>query len=158
MTRHKLKIWKSRNGIKLARDVIWAAGQRGQGCGILDTDLIAGFDYMNLSWCLKVLEKKGAAKGFLQRLTNLYSNNLSVVVVNNVAGAAVENLRLTLGQGDTQGIIITSTPVVGPTKEHKAAFRTQSNHGRQGSSSPSPREGGPSTAMLSPRYGSAPSA
>ena len=98
---------------------------------------------MNLSWCLKVLEKKGAAKGFLQRLTNLYSNNLSVVVVNNVAGAAVENLRLTLRQGDIpsmelfcfgidplifrlervlQGILIASTPVHGPTLEHEAAL------------------------------------
>ena len=51
---------------------------------------------MNLTWCLKVLEKKGAAQGFLQRLTNLYSNNLSVVVVNNTAGAAVKNIHLTL--------------------------------------------------------------
>ena len=48
------------HGINLARDAIWAAGKRGQGCGILDTDLVAGFDYMTLIWCLKVLEKKGA--------------------------------------------------------------------------------------------------
>ena len=112
-----------------------AAGQRGQGCGILDTDLVAGFDYMTLSWCLKVLERKGASQDFISRLKNLYSNNLSVVVVNNIPGAAVENVRLTLRQGDVpsmelfcfgidpllhrldrvlQGILIASVPVHGP--------------------------------------------
>ena len=131
------------HGINLARDAIWAAGRRGHGCGILDTDLIAGFDYMNLSWCLKVLEKKGAAQGFMKRLTNLYSNNMSVVVVNNIAGAAVQNLRLTLRQGDIpsmelfcfgiyplifrlervlQGILIASVPVLGPTLPHQPAL------------------------------------
>jgi hypothetical protein len=34
------------NGINLARDAIWAAGKHGQGCGIMDTDLVAGFDFM----------------------------------------------------------------------------------------------------------------
>jgi hypothetical protein len=29
------------HGINLARDAIWAAGRRSQGCGILDTDLVA---------------------------------------------------------------------------------------------------------------------
>ena len=43
------------HGINLARDAIWAAGKQGRGCGILDTDLIAGGDFINLSWCLKVM-------------------------------------------------------------------------------------------------------
>ena len=63
-------------------------------------DLIARFDYMSLLWCLQVLEKKGASPSFVARLKNLYTNNLSIVVVNNVPGAAVENVRLTLRQGD----------------------------------------------------------
>ena len=127
------------HGINLARDAIWAAGKRGQGCGILDTDLIAGFDYMTLSWCLKVLEKKGACPNFLARLKNLYPNNLTIVVVNNVPGAAVQNVRLTLRQGDVpsmelfsfginpllvllkrtlKGILICSTPVLCPSPQH----------------------------------------
>ena len=127
------------HGINLARDAIWAAGKQGKGCGILDTDLIAGFDFMNLSWCLKVLEKKGASSDFLTRLKNLYSNNFSIVVVNNVPGVAVENIRLTLRQGDIpsmelfsfgidplllllervlQGILIASVPVHGPSLQH----------------------------------------
>ena len=98
---------------------------------------------MNLTWCLQVLKKKGAAQGFLERLANLYSNNLSIVVVNNTAGAAVENIRLTLRQGDIpsmelfcfgidplifrlervlQGILIASAPVHGPTLQHEPAL------------------------------------
>ena len=123
------------HGINLARDAIWAAGRRSQGCGILDTDLVAGFDYMTLSWCLMVMEKKGACEEFLSRIRNLYSNNLSVIVVNNVHGAAVENVWLTLRQGDVpsmelfcfgidpllhrlerllQGLLIAEVPVHGP--------------------------------------------
>ena len=127
------------HGINLARDAIWAAGKRGQGCGILDTDLVAGFDFMTLSWCLQVLEKKGACQELILRLKNLYSRNLSVVVVNNIQGAAVENVRLTLRQGDVPsmelfsfgidpllallertlaGILISSVPSIGPSPEH----------------------------------------
>ena len=51
---------------------------------ILDTD----FDYMTLSWCLKVLKKNGACHSLLDRLENLYMNSISMVVVNNVTGAA----------------------------------------------------------------------
>ena len=90
---------------------------------------------MTLAWCLQVLEKKGASLEFISRLRNLYSNNLSVVVVNNVAGSAVPNIRLTLRQGDIpsmelfcfgidpllcrlervlQGIPIVAVPVQGP--------------------------------------------
>ena len=127
------------HGINLARDAIWAAGKQGSGCGILDTDLVAGFDFMTLTWCLKVLEKKGACQEFLTRLKNLYSNNYSIVVVNNILGAAVKNIRLSLRQGDVQsmeifsfgidpllillertlqGILIASTPVLGPSLQH----------------------------------------
>ena len=127
------------HGINLARDAIWAAGKKRNGCGILDTDLVAGFDFMTLSWCLKVLEKKGACPELIARLTNLYSKNYSIVVVNNIPGAAVENIHLTLRQGDVPsmelfsfgidpllyllertliGIRIASLPVLGPSLQH----------------------------------------
>ena len=94
---------------------------------------------MSLQWCLQVLAKKGACPEFLARLQNLYSNNYSVVVVNNIPGAAVKNVRLTLRQGDIpsmelfsfgidpllcllervlQGILICSIPVLGPKLQH----------------------------------------
>ena len=93
---------------------------------------------MTLSWCLKVLEKKSACPEFISMLKNMYTHNLSVVVVNNVQGAAVENVRLTLRQGDVpsmklfcfgidpllhrlerllQGILIASVPVHGPSPQ-----------------------------------------
>ena len=94
---------------------------------------------MTLSWCLKVLEKKGACPELIARLTNLYSKNYSIVVVNNIPGAAVDNIRLTLRQGDVPsmelfsfgidpllyllertliGIRIASLPVLGPSLQH----------------------------------------
>ena len=127
------------HGINLARDAIWAAGKQGVGCGILDTDLVAGFDFMTLNWCLQVLEKKGASAQFLVRLRNLYSKHFSIIVVNNIPGAAVENIRLTLRQGDVpsmelfsfgidpllvllertlKGILISSVPVLGPSPQY----------------------------------------
>ena len=98
---------------------------------------------MTLIGCLKVLEKKGANKEFIARLKNLYSNNISVIVVNNIHGAAVPNVRLTLRQGDVpsmelfcfgidplihrlervlQGILISAAPVHGPVLQGMPAL------------------------------------
>ena len=118
------------HGINLARDAINAAGKAGHpGCGILDTDLIAAFDWLCLDWTYKVLERKGLDKEVIKRLQNLYSNSKSVVVVNNMQGKTVPNLRGSLRQGELpsmhlfsftylekrlKGIVVSSTPVQGP--------------------------------------------
>ena len=124
------------HGINLARNAIFAAGKRGhKGCGILDTDLIAAFDYLCLAWAFLVLEKKGLNKKVIARLKNLYKDNMSVVVVNNIHGKIVENIRLSLRQGGIpsmhlfsygidplltylekrlKGILISSLPLFGP--------------------------------------------
>ena len=124
------------HGINSARNAIHAAGRAGHpGCGILDTDLIAAFDWLCLDWTYKVLEKKGLDRQVIRRLKNLYSSSLSIVVVNNVQGKTVSNIRGSLRQGDLpsmhlfsygidpllnylekrlQGIVIASTPVQGP--------------------------------------------
>ena len=47
------------HGIALARDAIQAAGKARTGCGILDTDLVAAFDWMVMDWVMMVLRKKG---------------------------------------------------------------------------------------------------
>ena len=47
------------HGIALARDAITAAGKAKVGCGILDTDLIAAFDWMVMPWVQMVLARKG---------------------------------------------------------------------------------------------------
>ena len=82
-----------------------------------------------------VLEKKGLDKRVIRRLQNLYKDNLTIVVVNNIQGKSVKNVRLSLRQGDLpsmhffsfaidpllvylekrlQGIVISSLPVHGP--------------------------------------------
>ena len=63
------------HGIALARDAIQAAGHAGVGCGILDTDLIAAFDWMVMVWVQLVLAKKGMCAEALDRITNLYANS-----------------------------------------------------------------------------------
>ena len=91
---------------------------------------------MCLDWVCMVLGKKGLDSRAISRLKHLYKNNLSVIVVNNIPGKSVKNIRLSLRQGDLpsmhlfsfgidpilgylekrlKGILITSLPVLGPT-------------------------------------------
>ena len=127
---------KIQHGINKARNAIHAAGKPGHpGCGILDTDLIAAFDFLCLDWVFQVLEMKGLDSRVIARYKNLYKDNYSVVVVNNVQGRAVKNIRLSLRQGDLpsmhffsygidplltfldkrlRGILIASLPTYGP--------------------------------------------
>ena len=82
-----------------------------------------------------VLVKKGLDMRIIARLENLYKENITIVVVNNIPGRAVKNIRMSLRQGDLpsmhlfsfvidpvltcldkglQGILITSLPLLGP--------------------------------------------
>ena len=89
------------HGINLARDAIFAAGKQTKfGCGIADTDYQAAFDYLCMSWVFKVLIKKGVKQQVVERLKNLYNDNLSIIVVNNIEGRCISNVRLSLRQGD----------------------------------------------------------
>ena len=46
------------HGICRARDAIKAASRRREGCGMLDADFEAGFDYLAMSWTYEVLLRK----------------------------------------------------------------------------------------------------
>ena len=133
------------HGINLARDAIQAASKLTRtGCGIADTDYEAAFDFLVMSSVFLVLEKKGLCEEVINRLKNLYHDNLSIVVVNNIEGKAVMNLRLSLRQGDIpsmyffafgidplitylhnrlSGILITSIPVLGPVPDNSCAIK-----------------------------------
>ena len=124
------------HGIALARDAIHAAGKSRAGCGILDTDLVAAFDWMVMDWVKMVLAKKGMCEEAISRISNLYSESISIIVVNNVLGRSIKNIRHSIRQGDKasmewftygidpiltylenrlQGILIHSLPLQGPT-------------------------------------------
>ena len=127
------------HGINLARNAIFASSKAGHpGCGILDNDLIAAFDYLCMEWVFKVLERKGLHRDILLRLHNLYSDSISVLVVNNIQGKAKKNISLSLRQGDLpsmhffsfgidpllcylerrlQGILVCSLPTHGPAQQ-----------------------------------------
>ena len=122
-------------GICKARDAIYAASRSKTGCGIADNDFEAAFDFLCLHWVKLVLEKKGLASEALDRFSNIYSDGITVPVINNIPGKAINNKRLSLRQGDRpsgvwfcygidplltylekrlQGILIYSLPVHGP--------------------------------------------
>ena len=127
------------HGIDMARNAIHAAGRPGHtGCGILDTDLVAAFDFLCMDWVFQVLEKKGLDRQVIERLKNLYSESLTIVMVNNIPGKVVGNIRQSLRQGDLpsmhffsygidpllfflekrlQSILVSSTQVQGPVTE-----------------------------------------
>ena len=127
------------HGINLASDTINAVGRSKAGCGLLDLDFLAGFDWLAMSWVYLVMEKKGVKKDVIERVKKLYQNSASIVVVNNVLGKTVPNLRGSLRQGDIpsmfwfslgldplllylerrlQGIVVHSLPVEGPNLEN----------------------------------------
>ena len=55
---------------------------------------------MVLTWVQLVLRKKGMCEEAISRATNLYSDNISIVVVNNMMGKVIKNVRLSIRQGD----------------------------------------------------------
>ena len=130
------------HGINSARDAITAAGSGREGVGILDNDYKAAFDYMVLLWVIKVLRAKGLSEEVLNRLLNLYSNNITIVVINNILGKSFTNNRWSIRQGDRpssilfcygidphldwlyrrlQGIPIYHMPAQGPVLQHETA-------------------------------------
>ena len=72
------------HGINLSRDAINASSKLKTGCGLLDTDYMAAFDYLVMTWVFQVLRKKGLCEAVIDRLKNLYKDNVSVIVVNNI--------------------------------------------------------------------------
>ena len=94
------------HGINSARDAILAAGHGKEGVGILDNDYQAAFDFMVLLWVLEVLRAKGLAEEVIHHLVNLYSNNITIVVVNNILGRKYENKRWSIRQGDRPSSIL----------------------------------------------------
>ena len=88
------------HGINSARDAVHHSAKIKSGCGLLDLDFMAGFDWLDMSWVYLVLKKKGVCDQVINRLKRIYSNSTSVVVVNNILGKSFPNIRGSLRQGD----------------------------------------------------------
>jgi hypothetical protein len=90
---------------------------------------------MTMTWVRLVLRKKGMREEAINRVTNLYADGISIVVVNNILGRVVKNNRMSIRQGDKasmewftygvdpiitylerrlQGILIHALPILGP--------------------------------------------
>ena len=130
------------HAVNWARDAIQAASMKKIPCGIMDTDFLAGFDWLIMDWVFIVLKKKGVNTKVIDRVKRLYENNSSIVVVNNIVGKTINNNRGSLRQGDIpslfwfsvgidpllsllkrnlKGIPIIKIPVFGPPEEEKQA-------------------------------------
>ena len=94
------------HGINQARDAIIAVGERGEGAGILDNDYQSAFDFMVLLWVFKVLEAKGLDKKVIESLKNIYSDNITIIVVNTIPGRSVKNIRWSIRQGDRPSSVL----------------------------------------------------
>ena len=74
------------------------------GCGILDLGFLNGFDRLDMAWVHLVLAKKGVEESVINRIRRLYAVIISVVVVYNVPGRAIKNIRGSLRQGGVTSI------------------------------------------------------
>ena len=96
-------------------------------------DFIAAFDWLVIDWVFMVLKRK-VMDTTINRIRNLYKNNITICVVNNTMGRAFINTRMSLRQGDVpsmhcfaflsylvkrlKGIPIFSLPVSGPARKN----------------------------------------
>ena len=140
-------------GISLARDAIQAVSKSKVGCGIADNDFEAAFDFLCLDWVKLVLKKKGLAEEALERFSNIYAEGITIPVINNIPGKPLQNIRLSLRQGDRpsgvwfcygidpllsyldkrlKGILVHSLPVQGPALQGQALQPVETRYKVQG--------------------------
>ena len=81
------------SGINLARDAINQAGKSRKGCGLLDLDFMAGFDWLEMGWVDMVSDRKEVCQEVIDRIGRLYSDSTTTVVVNNILGESFLNIR-----------------------------------------------------------------
>ena len=87
------------HGINRARDCIQAVSKSRKGCALLDLDFQAAFDNTVFEWVFCVLRKKGLSENVISVIKNIYSDRITVPVVNNILCSAIKNIRNTLAQG-----------------------------------------------------------
>ena len=93
------------HGINKARDAVQVASGSKEGMGLLDNDYKAAFDYMVMLWVFKVLLAKGVDPAVIKRLKNIYVNNITTVVINNIPGNSFPNNRCQAGHNLHAGVL-----------------------------------------------------
>ena len=93
---------KITHAISQARDAIHNTSPNHKGCAIIQTDFQQAFDFLSISWCWKVLEKKNCSREFINVLRNLYeiSPNYVTNIINNEQQKRILNKRKNIKQGD----------------------------------------------------------
>jgi hypothetical protein len=91
---------RMQHAVSRARDAIQAVAGTRAGCGLLDADFEAGFDWLVMCYVYAVLLKKGCHPAVIDRLKNLYSDCNTKCVVNDCIGKSIPNVRGSLRQGD----------------------------------------------------------
>ena len=79
--------------INAARDCIYSVSKSKSGYALLDLDFIAAFDLQVFSWVFTVLKAKGVQDQVIDRIRNIYSDSVTIPVVNNVRGDPSKNIR-----------------------------------------------------------------
>ena len=87
------------HGINKARDCINSVSRNKSGCALIDLDFVAAFDRTVLDWVFQVMRAKGVCEQVIARLCNIYSNCITIPVINNIPGRPLQNIRGSLRQG-----------------------------------------------------------
>ena len=80
------------HGINSVRDTILFADKNKLDGGLLSLDFKQGFDFLTMTFVFKVLEKKGLHKDVIDRLKRIYSDNTTLVCINNILGISILNI------------------------------------------------------------------
>ena len=91
---------KIHQAIALARDAIFASSKIKSGCGITDLDFEAAFNSLCMEWVKAVLRKKGLHPEAVSRIKRIYSDGVTIPVVNSKHGEDIKNSSRSLRQGD----------------------------------------------------------
>ena len=92
------------HGVNRVRDTVQSMWNKNISGGVLDNDYKMAFDLMIMLWVFQVLRAKGVDQRVIERLKNIYQDNITVVVVNGVPGKAVKNTRWSMRQGDLPSV------------------------------------------------------
>lgn len=60
----------------------------------MDLDFVAAFDFTVLEWVFKVMRALGVCEDVINRLYNIYSDCITIPVINNIPGSKTYEVLL----------------------------------------------------------------